>query len=197
MEIQAITRYLTAELVEAAYRRGVFPMGDPTLDLITWHKPAERAIIPLHGFHYPRSLKKTLRKGLFQVTFDKDFAGVMQGCADRERTWITPDFHRVYNELNQRGKAHSVEVWHEGKLAGGLYGVHLGAAFFAESKFHYVTDASKVALASIVEHLKEKDFKLLEVQYVTNHLSRFGAIGIPNKQYEKELNAALKLERKF
>lgn len=195
MEIQAITRYLTPELVEAAYRRGVFPMGDPTLDLITWHRPEERAIIPLEAFHCPRSLKKTLRQGVFEVTFDRDFSSVMQGCASRERTWITPEFHRVYCELHKRGKAHSVEVWHAGKLAGGLYGVQLGAAFFAESKFHIVTDASKVALASLVFRLIEKDFKLLEVQYVTEHLSRFGAIAIPNTDYQKQLDAALLLPR--
>ena len=197
MDIVGVTREITPEMAEAGYRQGLFPMAAVGFGVITWHRPDPRAILPLDGVHLSRSLRKTLRQGRFQVTFDKDFPAVMRGCAEGRPVWISGDFHRVYGELHRRGKAHSVEVWQEEKLVGGLYGVHLGGAFFAESKFHRVTDASKIALASLVERLRARGFALLEVQYLTPHLKQFGVIEIPHRQYVKRLKAALALECHF
>ena len=164
---------------------------------ISWYRPRTRAIIPLDGFHISRSLARTLRLARFEVSFDRDFAGVMNACAGREPTWITEKIKCAYLELHNEGAAHSVEVWVDGALAGGLYGVHLGAAFFAESKFHTVTGMSKVALASLVERLRERHFQLLEVQYLTAHLEQFGTIEIPHNSYLQILNSALQQECRF
>jgi len=182
---------LTPEEIEAAYRQGAFPMGDPDTGGVTWHRPWRRAVVPLESFHIPRSLARRMRRGGFTVTFDRDFAGVMAGCADRESTWITEEIHRAYGELHRLGKAHSVEVWIEEQLAGGLYGVHLGGAFFAESKFHRATDMSKIALVALVTRLRECGFRLLEVQYLTPHLEQFGAIEIPHREYTRLLAEAV------
>jgi leucyl/phenylalanyl-tRNA--protein transferase len=197
MEIQRVTRSLNAEMVEEAYRQGIFPMADTRLGVVTWHQPRRRAILPLDSFHISRSLARTLRRGAFSVTFDRDFAGIMAACADRESTWISEEFMRVYGDLHRAGKAHSVEVWVEGALAGGLYGVCLGGAFFAESKFHRVTDMSKVALAHLVWRLRERGFGLLEVQYLTEHLAQFGVVEISNREYMTRLRASLELDRSF
>ncbi|HTM50920.1 MAG TPA: leucyl/phenylalanyl-tRNA--protein transferase [Bryobacteraceae bacterium] len=197
MEIQRVTRRLDAAMVEEAYRNGIFPMADTALGLVTWHRPRRRAILPLDAFHVSRSLGRTLRRGNFSVTFDRDFAGVMEACASRRPTWISDEFRQVYGELHRAGKAHSVEVWVEGLLAGGVYGVGLGGAFFAESKFHRVTDMSKVALAHLVRRLRERGFALLEVQYRTEHLAQFGVVEIPNKEYLGRLRAALELDCRF
>ena len=134
---------------------------------------------------------------LFTVTYDQAFTDVMRGCANRRPTWISGEFLRGYTALHRLGEAHSVEVWHQGRLAGGTYGVHLGGAFFAESKFHTVTDASKVALAKLVERLNERGFALLEVQYLTEHLAQFGVVEIPHAEYMRRLEAALKLKCDF
>lgn len=186
------TRTLNAEMVEAAYREGVFPMAEPDFGVISWHRPDPRTILPLDSFHCSHSLKKTLRRGIFEVTFDQDFKAVMEGCRAGRPVWISDDFLKVYGQLHKAGKAHSVEVWHEGKLAGGLYGVHLGGAFMAESKFHRVTDASKVALFSLVQRMNERGFKLLDVQFLTEHLRTLGAVEITDAQYMRKLRAALK-----
>ena len=188
---------LTPELIEFAYRKGAFPMADPESGAIDWYRPRRRAIIPLDAFHVPRSLARRMRKGDFEVTFDADFAGVMRACAARAETWISEEFHRAYGELHRRGKAHSVEVWMGGALVGGTYGVHLGGAFFAESKFHRVTDMSKVALARLAERLRDGGFTLLEVQYLTPHLAQFGAIEIPGREYEARLALALARDARF
>lgn len=190
-DLIGITRDLTAKIAEAGYRQGIFPMAAPSYQVITWHQPDPRAIIPLDAFHLSRRLKKKLRKGFFEVTFDRDFLGVMQGCAEGRPVWISRKFLEVYGEMHRCGKAHSVEVWREGQLAGGTYGVHLGGAFFAESKFHRVTDASKAALAALVERLRERDFALLDVQYLTPHLKQFGTLEIPCAEYLKRLKSAL------
>lgn len=187
---------LTPQLLERAYRGGIFPMPD-LFGLIQWYRPDPRAVLPLDKFHASRSLQRKLKKNVFQVTYDKDFVGVMRGCAGRRPTWINRNFIEGYGRLHELGKAHSVEVWLDGKLAGGTYGVHLGGAFFAESKFHVVTDASKVALAKLVEHLNERGFALLEVQYLTEHLKQFGAIEIPHQEYMARLAEALKLKCEF
>jgi len=188
----------TPETVVWAYSMGIFPMYVEEAKEILWFRPEMRAIMPLDGFHVSRSLAKTIRKGRFEVRINTAFEEVMRGCADRpEGTWITEDFVRVYTELHRRGLAHSVETWRGGRLVGGTYGVALGGAFMAESMFHRETDASKVALAALVHRLKERNFVLLDVQYLTPHLQRLGAIEIPNKVYLAKLQKALKLPCRF
>jgi leucyl/phenylalanyl-tRNA--protein transferase len=186
----------TVELLERAYRSGLFPMPN-AFGRIEWYCPDPRAILPLDGFHASRSLQRKLKKNLFSVTYDQAFADVMRGCAARKPTWITSEFLRGYTALHQLGKAHSVEVWQDNKLVGGVYGVHLGGAFFAESKFHRATDASKFALAKLVERLRQRGFALLEVQFLTPHLAQFGVIEIPAEEYLDRLEAALKLQCQF
>lgn len=157
-----------------------------------WFRPDPRAIIPIEGFHSSHSLKRTMRHADFTVTYDTDFPGVMKGCADRPDTWITDEFHEVYTAMHEGGFAHSVEVWKGERLVGGVYGVTLGGAFFAESKFHRERDASKVALYHLVARLKQKGFSLLEVQFLTPHLERLGAIAIPDSDYQALLVNALR-----
>ena len=193
-DLVRITRSIDAPMVEAAYREGVFPMNEPYHGVITWHRPVKRAIIPLDRFHVSRSLARRMRKADYAVTWDRDFEGVMRACADRgedEETWISEDFIRVYGEMHRQGKAHSVEVWMDGALVGGTYGVALGRAFFAESKFHRTADMSKVALASLAARLRADGFQLLEVQYKTSHLAQFGCIEVPGREYQRLLKAAL------
>jgi leucyl/phenylalanyl-tRNA--protein transferase len=193
-----VTRELTTQMVVSAYRQGIFPMAIDERDIFSWHRPDPRAILPLDGFHCPRSLAKVIRQSRFEVTYDKNFAGVMAGCADREEgSWINATLTSVYCQLHKAKKAHSVEIWQNGELVGGTYGVHLGGAFMAESKFHRVTDASKVALAKLVERLRERQFELLDVQFVTPHLARFGVIEISAEEYERRLKRAVALRRTF
>jgi leucyl/phenylalanyl-tRNA--protein transferase len=184
---------LSTELLIRAYSLGVFPMPDDR-GYVGWYQPDPRAVLPLDAFHASRSLQRALKRQTFEVTCDRDFKGVMRGCAARAQTWINDDFLRAYSELHAQGLAHSVEVWQKGVLVGGVYGVHLGGAFFAESKFHTVTGASKVALAKLVERLKERGFALLEVQYLTGHLRQFGVVEIPHEEYMSRLQAALRLK---
>jgi leucyl/phenylalanyl-tRNA--protein transferase len=197
VDVVGITRRLNAGMVEAAYREGLFPMAQPQLGVVTWHRPDPRAIVPLDAFHVPRRLARTLRQGRFELSFDRAFAAVMRGCAAARPVWIGPAFHRVYGELNRRGKAHSVEVWQGDVLVGGLYGVHLGGAFFAESKFHRVRDASKVALVALVERLRARGFRLLEVQYLTPHLRQFGTREVSARAYARLLERALAVDCPF
>ena len=165
--------------------------SDETQD-IEWYLPDPRTIIPLDGFHVSRSLKKRLRSGKFNISVDQDFLGVMRACADRrEGTWINQQFYDVYGELNKLGYAHSVEVWLDARLVGGTYGVSIGKAFMAESMFHYETDASKVALYYLIELLNRYDFQLLDVQFLTPHLSSLGAVEITNDEYQRRLKSAL------
>ena len=192
MDVVRVTRSLDAAQTEEAYRTGMFPMAYPERGLVTWHLPPRRAVLPLEEFHVSRSLAHRLKQGCFEVSFNRDFTGVMRACNEnRSGSWITEEFIRVYGELHARGKAHSVEIWVDGELAGGTYGVHLGAAFFAESKFHRVRDMSKVALAQLVFRLRERGFALLDVQYLTGHLTQFGVTEIPAKEYRRRLDAAL------
>ncbi|MEZ5400036.1 MAG: leucyl/phenylalanyl-tRNA--protein transferase [Bryobacteraceae bacterium] len=198
MDCCGVTRSITPAAVLEMYARGVFPMGSSEHEYITWHKPETRALMPLDGFHVSRSFRRTLAKTAFSVTLDQAFPEVLAACADRpEGTWITGAIARTYIELHKQGHAHSVEVWLDGSLAGGLYGVHIGAAFFAESKFHRATDMSKVALWNLTEHLRARDFILLEVQYLTAHLESLGAVEIPAHEYERRLLAAVKQPRSF
>lgn len=189
---------LTPEGVELAYRHGIFPMADERSGEVLWFRPDPRAIIPVDGFHVSRSLARTIRRQRYEIRIDTNFEGVMRGCADRpEGSWIDERFVEVYDALYRAGKAHSVEAWREGRLAGGTYGVALGGAFMAESMFHRETDASKVALAALVQRLGERGFTLLDVQYLTPHLESLGAVEISRREYESRLDQALRLSRSF
>jgi len=187
---------LDADLLLRAYAAGIFPMADSAdADEVFWVDPEERGIIPLDGFHLSRSLKKSVRDELFEIRCDRDFAGTIRACAeattDRPKTWINEEIVDAYTELHRRGHAHSVEAWFEGELAGGLYGVTLGAAFIGESMFSRVRDASKVALAHLVARLRLGGFTLLDVQFVTPHLQSFGAVAISRARYRRLLAASL------
>ena len=179
------------DLLIEAYCRGIFPMAMEDGE-IGWFSPNPRAIIPLEKFHVPHGLKRVLRKNLFEIRIDTAFARVMRECAGRSETWISEDIIGSYCELHRRGCAHSVEAWRDGKLAGGLYGVSIGAVFFGESMFHHVTDASKVALCGLVERMSANGFRMLEVQWLTPHLAAFGAVEIPRVDYMRRLNRCLK-----
>lgn len=183
-----------ADLVTAAYREGVFPMADPD-GTVHWYRPDPRAIIPLESFHCPKSLARVVRAGRFEVRRDASFDEVIDACATvqgrRSTTWISPEISEVYRELHARGLAHSVETWREGVLVGGLYGVTIGGLFAGESMFSRERDASKVALVHLVEHLRARGFVLLDIQFITRHLHRFGAIEISADAYEARLAKAM------
>ena len=186
-----VTR-LDPRLLLQGYATGIFPMADSReAHELFWVEPKNRAIIPLDGFHLSRSLRRTLRSGRFDVTHDRDFAGVIAACADREETWINAELEHAMVALHGSGHAHSIEVWEAGELVGGLYGVKLGRAFFGESMFSRRTDASKVALAWLVARLKAGNFTLLDCQFMTEHLASLGAITIPREAYVALLSAAL------
>lgn len=188
---------LTTPFLLAAYATGYFPMPDSETDEIRWYRPDPRAILPLDGFHCSRSLKKKIDRKLFSVTYDEAFRDVMKACAAREETWINEEFLRAYGRLHDVGAAHSVEIWKEDELVGGVYGVHLNGAFFAESMFHTETDASKIALYFLVAHLKRGGFKLLECQFLTPHLASLGAIEVSDRQYQQKLQKALGVQGIF
>ena len=158
---------------------------------IQWYKPDPRAIIPLDNFHTSKSLKKFLKKTNYVVTVDQDFSAVILGCADRAETWITSEIIKCYTELYDLGHAHSIEVWQDSKLVGGLYGIAIGRAFFAESMFSRAQNASKVALRQLVALLNAKKFQLLEVQFLTTHLASLGAVQISDDDYAERLKKAL------
>ena len=194
-DLIGVTADLDPASVLAAYRDAAFPMGGRRM--ITWHRPPLRAVIPLDAFHVSRSLARRIRAGGFEVTFDRAFRQVMLACARREDTWIDHRIVRVYSELHNLGHAHSVEVWVEGALAGGAYGVHQGGAFFAESMFHAVTDMSKVALWALTRRLRENGFQLFDVQYLTPHLASLGAVEVDASNYLELLQSALASDRVF
>lgn len=188
---------LSPELVLEAYRIGLFPMADEEGE-IAWFSPDPRCIIPLDRFHVTRSLRQTIRRGVFEVRINTAFDEVISACADRdEGTWISDELMAVYRVLHRRGHAHSVESWRAGKLAGGLYGVAIGGAFFGESMFTRVNDASKVGLVALVERLRTRGFVLLDTQWNTPHLARFGACGIRRATYLRRLRLALALPCRF
>ncbi len=182
----------TPALVLAAYSAGIFPMGGSDQS-IRWYSPDPRCIIDLTDFHISKRLARTYRQGVFEMQINRNWQAVLHNCADRQETWITEPIIDVYTRLYEAGFAHSVEACQEGKLVGGLYGVALGGAFFAESMFHKVTDASKVSLVYLVERLKERGFVLLDVQYMTDHLKRFGAVNLPRREYLQQLRTAISL----
>lgn len=190
------TPHLTPEILLRAYAEGLFPMAERRGDTaLYWVSPEKRGIIPFRDFHVPRRLARTVRSARFAVTFDRAFADVMRACAapapGREESWINDEILRLYIALHAGGHAHSVECWQGSELVGGLYGVRLGAAYFGESMFSRVRDASKVALVSLVEALRSGGFTLLDTQFLTAHLAGFGAIEIPRVRYLALLNDAL------
>ncbi len=193
---------ITPELLVRAYRAGFFPMAEARdADRLYWLDPELRGVLPLDRFHLPRRLLRTVQGGEFSVTADQDFAGVIAGCAEpgpgRHDTWINPQIEQLFTELHRRGVAHSVESWQGERLVGGLYGVALGGAFFGESMFSRATDASKVALVHLVARLRLGGFTLLDTQFVTSHLTRFGAVEIPRDRYKRMLAAALEVRAQF
>lgn len=193
---------IPTDLLLKAYASGVFPMAESASDPeVFWVRPETRGIIPLDGFHTPKSLLKTIRKNRFEVRFDSDFEATIDACAEkreeRRSTWINVPIREAYIELHRMGHCHSVEAWREGRLVGGLYGLALGRVFFGESMFSKETDASKVCLVALVERLNERGFALLDTQFTTEHLKHFGAIDVPRAKYEKMLVEALKGEALF
>lgn len=182
---------LVPDLLVIGYRNGFFPMGDPTTGDIQWHRPDPRAIIPLDDIRVSSSLRATIRKGLFTVTVDTSFHEVITACADRPDCWITPAVIDAYTELHHLGLAHSVESWHEGHLVGGLYGVAIGGAFFGESMFSRMNDASKVSFVALVQRLRERGFSLLDTQYINEFTASLGAIEIPDAEYQRMLQACI------
>lgn len=192
---------LPPELLLAAYSQGVFPMGDHDGN-ISWYDPNPRALIPLdERFHVPRSLARRIRQGGFEVHVDRDFRQVMKACAEpapgRETTWITDEFVDAYALLNQMGFAHSVETWIDGELVGGLYGVAVGGLFAGESMFSRSPDASKIALVHLVERLRSRGFVLLDTQFMTEHLRRFGTYEVARGEYKRQLKNAMQIEASF
>ncbi len=184
---------VTPDLLMRAYGMGVFPMSENRDDPdIFWVDPIRRGIFPLDSFHISRSLAKRIRRGGYTVSLNADFEGVLDGCADRDETWINAQIRALYMALYDRGEAHSLEVWDRDSLIGGVYGVTLGGAFFGESMFSRKTDASKIALAYLIEHLRRCGFTLFDTQFVTDHLISLGAIEIPRADYHKMLTWALR-----
>ncbi len=191
------TELFTPELVIWAYENGYFPMADEQTGDLYWHAPDPRAIIPLDAVKVSRSLRKVVNSNLFEMAVNRDFEAVIRGCADRESTWISEDIIQVYMELHRRGFAHSVATYLDGKLVGGLYGMQIGGAFFGESMFSIVSEASKVAFVHLTERLREQDFLLLDSQYINPHMESLGAIEISRVQFMRMLDRALQLPRIF
>jgi leucyl/phenylalanyl-tRNA--protein transferase len=188
---------LTPELLLAAYRSGIFPMAESADDPeLFWVDPTRRGILPLDAFHVPRRLRRTVRQGHFELRVDGDFSGTLAACAEatdkRPNTWINAEVVRLYTALHALDAAHSVECWRHGALVGGLYGVSIGGAFFGESMFSRVADASKVALVHLVALMRLGGYRLLDLQFVTPHLAQFGAVEVPRAQYRRLLAEALR-----
>lgn len=193
---------ITPEVLLRAYACGIFPMADSADDPgLFWIEPELRGVIPLDGFRVSSRLARTVRSDLFEVRVDTAFEAVMNGCAapapDRAKTWINGRIRRLYGDLHAMGHCHSVEAWRDGRLVGGLYGVRLGSAFFGESMFHTERDASKVALTHLVARLRRGGFRLLDTQFVTDHLRSFGAIEAPKRAYHRMLDEALAHDADF
>ncbi|RVV99983.1 leucyl/phenylalanyl-tRNA--protein transferase [Mesobaculum littorinae] len=189
---------LTPELLLHAYASGVFPMAESRDDPeIFWVDPRQRGIMPLDGFHMSRSLARTIRRARYRITTDTDFTGVVEGCAARDETWISHDIQDLYEALHQQDHAHSLEVWDGTRLVGGVYGVAIGGAFFGESMFSRVRDASKIALAYLVDRLRGAGFSLFDTQFITPHLASLGGQEIPRAAYRATLSEALRRPAAF
>ncbi|MFO7536926.1 MAG: leucyl/phenylalanyl-tRNA--protein transferase [Chloroflexota bacterium] len=191
---------LTPQLLLSAYCQGIFPMAHDD-GQIYWHDPNPRAILPLVDFHVSRSLARTIKKRPFTIRANSDFERVIRACAapaaGRCQTWISEEIIAAYTELHRLGVAHTVEAWQNGRLVGGLYGVAVGGLFAGESMFHYERDASKVALVHLVHRLRQGGFRLLDIQFMTDHLAQFGAIEIPRAVYKARLRQALQVQGQF
>lgn len=187
---------LTPEVLEACYRAGAFPMAD-RYGRVGFYRSDPRAVLELDGLHVSKSLARVLRKGTYEVRVDHDFEAVIRACAGREETWISGEIIRAFLRFHEVGKAHSVEAYRDDELVGGLYGVALGGAFMGESMFSRRPDASKVCLVRLVERLRERGFVLLDCQIQSGHLARMGAIEIPEREYLRRLQKALRLPRSF
>ena len=195
--VMTMSEELTSELLLAAYSTGVFPMADPDGE-IYWYSPDPRCVFEFERFHVSHTLRQTVRQGRFDIRLDTAFERVIDACAQRgEGTWISPRIREVYCRLHREGHAHSVEAWKNGELAGGLYGVTIGGAFFGESMFHHIRDASKVALVALIERLERWGFVLVDTQWSTPHLEHFGAIEIARDEYLRRLGRALSRSCKF
>jgi leucyl/phenylalanyl-tRNA--protein transferase len=181
---------LEPESMIRLYAGGAFPMADEATGEINWYMPTIRTIIPLDSYNIPRSLRKVIPKLNFEVKFDSDFLPVVKGCAERDKTWISKELIDAYLRLESAGHVHTVEVWQNDNLVGGLYGITYKGSFFGESMFSRVVQASKFALMKLIEHLNEKKFVLLDVQYLTNHLKMFGAKEITFDEYNRFLITA-------
>ncbi len=189
---------VTPELLLNAYRAGVFPMSEGRDDPeLFWVDPRKRGVFPLENFRISRSMARELRRDTFAVTINTDFAAVLDGCADREETWINGEIRALYQQLFHLGHAHSLEVWQDNQLAGGVYGVTLGAAFFGESMFSRRTNASKIALAWLVDHLRRCEFQLFDTQFLTPHLASLGAVEISRAVYRAALSDAMEFDADF
>jgi leucyl/phenylalanyl-tRNA--protein transferase len=193
---------ITTDLMLRAYRHGLFPMAETRRgDRLYWLDPERRGILPLDRFHLPRRLLRTVLSGGFTVTADEDFSAVIASCAEpapgRDDTWINPQIERLFNELHEMGFAHSVECWQDEMLVGGLYGVAIGGAFFGESMFSRIRDASKVALVHLVARLRLSGFALLDTQFVTTHLAQFGTRDVPRDEYKAQLALALEVPARW
>jgi len=193
---------ITPDILLQAYACGIFPMADAADDPnLYWVEPANRGILPLDGFHVSRRLARTVRADKFEIRIDSDFKAVISGCAAsrtrRGSTWINDEIRRLYGELFNAGHVHTIEAWRDNRLVGGLYGVHLASAFFGESMFSLQSDASKVALVHLVARLKRNGFQLLDTQFLTDHLARFGALEVPRERYLELLAQALRQPANF
>ena len=189
--------YLEPRTMLRLYAQGAFPMADEETGIINWYLPEIRTILPLDKFNLPRSLKKVIRESGFEFRIDYDFLSVVKNCANRKPTWISEELIEAYLRLDKLGYIHTVETWQNRKLVGGLYGVAIRGAFFGESMFSKVSQASKAALVKLIEHLNEKEFALLDVQYMTPHLKMFGALEINFDEFEELLLKAYKKEIRF
>lgn len=188
---------LTPEMLLYGYQIGAFPMAeDRESDVVQWFAPDPRAILPLNDFHVSKTLAKLVRQNKFEIATDRDFEGVMHACAERKETWISDEIIQSYVALYKMGYAHTIECWRAGQMVGGLYGVAIGGAFFGESMFHRERDASKVALVHLVRCLNENGYVLLDTQFTTSHLEKFGVKEISRSDYEKRLEAALQKQVK-
>ncbi|TDL79708.1 leucyl/phenylalanyl-tRNA--protein transferase [Palleronia sediminis] len=193
-----MTPALTPEIVLQAYMRGIFPMADhrDAADVF-WVEPRMRGILPLDGLHVSRSLARRIRARPFAVSYDRDFAGVVAGCADRAETWINAPLVEIYSALHAGGFAHSIELWEGDALVGGVFGIAIGGAFFGESMFSRRTDASKIALVYLVDRLREGGFRLFDTQFITPHLATLGAVEIPREDYRAQLAEAIARRARF
>ena len=189
---------LTPEMLLHGYAVGIFPMAESRDDPdLFWVDPRRRGVFPLDGFRISRSLARAIRRMDYRVTLNHDFAGVVDACADRDQTWINAEIARLYLDLHDMGHAHSIEVWRDEALIGGVYGVTFGSAFFGESMFSRATNGSKIALAWLVHHLAETGFTLFDTQFITAHLASLGAVEIPRARYHAQLREAIRGHAEF